>query len=209
MSKRYYIELSMKDRALVSYFPGLEIKDDELDGFDHVLVDAIWPLKKRKSAKIRETPITFWVSVRGTARRWAEVFIFMTPAYPGAVIEKAMVEALQPIKDVNAHAGREPIPEDAVPYLQVFRGKIFYFYGTMDGYEGFYKPEVWWNRNNDAPELKLIDWNEDELITVDDPIEQIDHMIPVEARILPLYVSNGKECRKFQQALIPVARVAE
>jgi hypothetical protein len=73
MGKRYFIELSRKDVGLVSYFPGTEIKGNhEADWIDEVLVPAIEPIAKRKAAKIREMPITFWIGVRGTARRRAE-----------------------------------------------------------------------------------------------------------------------------------------
>jgi hypothetical protein len=206
MGKRYFIELSRKDVGLVSYFPGLETKDDpDADWIDEVLVPAVEPITKRKSAKIRETPVTFWVTVRRTARRRAEILLFMTPAYPGVIIERALNQALEPIKDGKVHAGREPIPEEAVPCLQIFRGRLIRSYGALDGYEGFYLPTIEWKDN--APALALLPIPEnDELITVGVPIEEVDRLL-AEARILS--VSNGESCRKFQQALIPVAMQAE
>ena len=204
MGKRYFIELSRKDIALVSYFPGREIKDNKYgEWIGDVLIPAIKPIAKRKSAKFLETPITFWASIRGTARRAAEVFIFMTPAYPGAVIEKAIAEALKPLKNGNVHAGREAMPVDAFPCLQVFRGRLIRFYNPWEA--GFYMWNVGWE--DKAPKLDccLIHKN-DETYKVDVPIEEAELPL-VEARILD--ISNGKECRKFQQALIPVAREAD
>lgn len=132
MEKRYFIELSRKDTGLVSYFPGLEIKDrPKADWIDKILIPSIERIARRRSAKIREIPITFWIGVRGTARRRAEVFLFMTPAYPGATIERVLSQALQPIRDGKVHAGREPIPEEAFPCIQVFRGKFIRFYGAF------------------------------------------------------------------------------
>jgi hypothetical protein len=206
MGKRYFIELSRKDTGLVSYFPGLEIKDDpDADWIDEVLVPAVEPIARRRSAKIRETPITFWVTVRRTARRRAEIFLFMTPAYPGAIIERILGQALEPVKDGKVHAGREPIPEEAVPCLQIFRRRLIRFYCALNGYEWFYLPIVPWGDN--APKLTLLSIPvNDELIMVDVPIEEVERLL-AEARILS--VSNGESCRKFQQALIPFAREAD
>jgi hypothetical protein len=203
MGKRYFIELSRKDTGLVSYCPGLEIKDDpNADWIEEALVPALEPIAKRRTAKIREIPITLWIGVRGTARRRAEIFLFMTPAYPGAMIERAMSEALEPIKDGKVHAARESIPEESVPCLQIFRGRLIRFYSALDGYEGFYLPTVPWKDN--VPRLILLSVPEDhELMTVDARIEEVERLL-AEARILS--ISNGKECREFQQALIPIAR---
>lgn len=206
MGKRYFIELSRKDVGLVSYFPGLEIKHDpDANWILEVLVPAVAPIARRKSVKIRQMPITFWVTVRPTARRRAEIFLFMTPAYPGVAIERILSQALKPIKDGKVHAGREPIPEYAVPCLQVFRGKVIYFYGYLGRYDDlnwFSVPAIRWQDN--WPELDPLPVPEhDELIAVDAPIEEAD-CPNIEARILS--VSNGKECRRFQQALAPIAR---
>jgi len=206
MRKRYFIELSRKDVGLVSYFPGLEIKDDpDADWIDAVLVPAIEPIARRKSAKVREIPITFWVTVRRTARRAAEIFLFVTPAYPGAVIERALSQALESINDGKVHAAREQLPEEAVPCLQIFRGNLIRFYCALDGYAGFYLPIVPWRDN--APKLTLLSIPvDDELIMVDVTTEEVERLL-AEARILS--VSNGESCRKFQRALIPVAMQTE
>jgi hypothetical protein len=200
MGKRYFIELSRKDVGLVSYFPGLEIKDDpEADWIDLVLVPAVEPIAKRKSAKIRDMPITFWVTIRRTARRPAEIFLFATPGYPGVTIERALSQALEPIRDGKVHAGREPIPEEAVPCLQIFRGEFIMFYGAFDSYPWFSLPSIWWE--DGVPKLTLTP-----MCGLDELFEEAGRL-PIEARILS--VSNGKECRKFQQALIPFARVVK
>jgi len=205
MGKRYFIELSRKDVGLVSYFPGLEIKDDPKAGWvDKVLLPAIGPIADRKAARIREVPITFWIDVRRTARREAEIFLFTTPAYPGAMIERALNRALEPIRDGKVHAGREAIPREAIPCLQIFRGRLIRFYSALDGHEGFHLATVWWV--DDFPRLVLLSIPENyEGITVDGPIEEAQGLV-IEGRILS--VSNGEQCRKFQQALSIVAREA-
>jgi len=189
MGKRYFIELSRKDVGLVSYFPGLEIKDDpDADWIGGVLVPALGPIAKRKGAKIQETPITFWVGVRGTARRQAEIFLFVTPAYPGATIERALSRALESIKDGKVHAAREPIPEEAFPCIQIFRGKFIRFYGAFDSHAWSSLLAIGWEDN--APELHLTP-----MCGLDELLEEAGEL-PVEARILS--VSTGEECRKFQ-----------
>ena len=204
--KRYFIEVSRKDTGLVSYFPGAEIKDNpDGDWIDDVLVPAVESIAKRKAAKIREVPITFWVTVRGTARRRAEVFLFVTPACPGAMIEQALSKALEPIKHGKVHAAQEPIPEEAVPCLQIFRKRLLKLYYSYDGHEGLYLPMIEWRDN--APSLLTLSIPQNsELITVEGPIEEADRLI-VEGRILE--VSTGESCRRFQQALTPVARRAD
>ena len=163
---------------------------------------AVAPIAKRKASKIRETPITFWVTVRRTARRPAEVFLFLTPAYPGAVVEDAVAKALAPVNDGKVHAAREPIPEEAVPCLQVFRGKLFRLYYSYDGHEGLYLPIIEW-RDNAPSLLSLPIPQNSELIGVEGVIEEADRVM-IEARILD--VSNGDSCRRLQQALVAIAR---
>ena len=205
MGKRYFIELSREDIALVSYFPGLELKDNpDASWINDVLLTAIEPIGRRKNAKIRGVPITFWIGVRRTARRRAEIFLFMTPDHPEAVIEKAIAKALLPIRDGKVHAGRERLPDSAFPCLQMFRGKIIRFYNALDGEEGFYIPTVVWEDGAPAPLLLPIPEN-DERLTVNVPNEEAENLL-IEAQILPFYLSTGDQCRSFQQALIPVAR---
>lgn len=198
MGKRYFIWLSRKDVGLVSYFPGLDIKDDP-DGhwIDGVLAPAVEPLTRRRSVKIWNLPITFWCSVRGTARRRAEIFVFVTPAFPGARVEQALRKALEPIRDCKVHAGREPIPENAFPCLQIFRGRFIRFYTRLEGYEGFYLPTIRWRDN--IPSFSALKLPEDyELLRIDVPIEEMSRFL-AEARLSS--VMNGEYYRKFQQAL--------
>ena len=111
MDKHYFIDLSRNDTGLVSYFPGLELKDDmNYDWIDDVLVPAVRPIAERRSKKIQKMPITFWARVRGTARRRAEIFLFVTPAYPGKLIEDALVQALTPFSQGKIHAGENQYP---------------------------------------------------------------------------------------------------
>jgi hypothetical protein len=199
MRKRYFIELSRKDIGLVSYCPGLETRDDpDADWIEKVLVPAIEPIVRRKAAKIREMPITFWVTVRRTARCRAEIFLFVTPAYPGVVIERALSQALEPIKDGKVHAGIEPIPEEAVPCLQIFRGKLIRFYWDFDRMGFFSFPTICWQDNTPEVDFTPIDG-------IDEFMEEAGQL-PVEARILSASISSGEECRKFQQVLTSVAR---
>ncbi|MDO8577758.1 MAG: hypothetical protein Q7R50_01090 [Dehalococcoidales bacterium] len=206
MGKRYFIELSRKDVGLVSYFPGLEIKDDPDDHWiDGVLTAAVAPLAKRRSVKIWNTPITFWCCVRETARRRAEIFVFVTPAFPGVVIERALCKTLEPLRDGKVNAGREPIPEYAFPCLQIFRGSIIRFYTRLEGQDGFYVPTIQWSDNK--PSFNVLRFSEDdEFLRVDVPIEQMGRFF-AEARLSS--VSDGEYCRKFQQAFSIVASEAE
>ena len=189
MGNRYFIELSRSDTGLVSYFPGLEVKDDANgDWIEKVLVPAVEPIAKRKSAKIRDIPITFWSCVRGTVRRRAEVFLFVTPAYPGAAIEQTLRQALQPIIDGKVHAGRERLPKDAFPCLQVFRGKLIRFYCNLKNHYGYSLPTVCWK--DKSPELELLPISEnDELIAFDVPTEDLELFL---AEAMVISVSNGE-----------------
>lgn len=149
------IDLSRKHIGLVSYFPGLEIKDaPEADWIDDVLIPAVEPIARRKSKKIQEMPITFWVCVRGTARRRAEIFLFVMPAYPGVIIERALSRVLETIKCGMIHAAREPIPEEAVPCLYLFRQKIVRYYSYVDSHDIFYLPCIKWNHS--FPEFTML-----------------------------------------------------
>lgn len=199
MDKYYYIELSRNDTGIVSYFPGLELKDDmNHDWIGDVLVPAVQPIAKRKSKKIQEMPITFWACVRNTARRRAEIFLFVTPAYPGKLIEDALGKALESFIDGKVHAGIERLPEYAYPCLQIFRGELIRFYLRDKTNPMAYWPII--NLENDEPELVILpDHDYDGTIEL---LEELGQM-PVEAKVLD--ISNGESMRKFQQALIPMA----
>lgn len=197
MGKRYFIELSRKDTGLVSYFPGLEIKDNpDADWIEQVLIPAVEPIARRRSEKIRQIPITFWVAVRRTARCPAEIFLFVTPPYPGAMIERILADALEPIRAGKVHAAREPIPEEAFPCIQIFRGNLIRFYGAFDCHAWLSLPTI--GCEDRAPALNLTP-----MCGLDKLLEK-GGQLPVEARILS--VSNGGECRKLQQALSTTAR---
>ena len=195
MDKHYYIQLSWNDIGTVSYFPGLELKDDmNYDWIDDVLVPAVKPIAERKSKKIQETPITFWTCIRNTARRRAEIFLFVTPAYPGKLIEDALSKALEPFIYGKVHAGIERLPEYVYPCLQVFRGELIRFY-LKDDAGNLYLPTI--TLKDDEPEL--------DVIPAQHIIEEQEELglTPVEVRILT--ISNGNECRKFQQSLKVIA----
>ncbi|MFC1970916.1 hypothetical protein ACFLV0_03150 [Chloroflexota bacterium] len=191
MDKHYYIELSRNDTGLVSYFPGLELNDDmNYDWIGDVLVPVVEPIAKRKSKKIQEMPITFWTCVRSTARRRAEIFLFVTPAYPGKLIEDAMSKALESFIDGKVHAGHERLPEYAYPCLQIFRGKLVRFYLRDKSNHMVAWPII--NLENDFPELVILP-DHDHNGTID-LLKELGQM-PVEAKILD--ISNGESMRKF------------
>jgi hypothetical protein len=201
MGKHYYIELSRNDIGIVSYFPGLELKDDmNYDWIDDVLVPVVKPIAERKSKKKQDTPITFWTCVRNTARRRAEIFLFVTPAYPGKLIEDALSKALEPFIYGKVHAGIERLPEYAYPCLQVFRGKLIKFYLKDEAAARLYLPSIISKDDASHGYEPALD-----IIPTYGPIEEEEELglTPVEARILT--VSNGNECRKFQQSLTPIA----
>lgn len=144
MSKRYYIDVSRKEIATVSYFPAWEIRNNSRsEWINKVLVPALLPVVRRKNKKISDIPITFWVGVRNTARfPNGEIFLFQTPAYPGNVIEKAFGEALSGINDGKVFAGKEPIPGDSFPVCQVFRNKLILFYYALKDVDEYYVPPL-------------------------------------------------------------------
>lgn len=198
MNKRYYVELSRSDLALVSYFPGLEIQNKpDHDWISSILVPSLEQIAKRRNKKIWDVPITFWISTRSTARMKAEIFLFMTPAYPGKLIEDTTSKFLQPLVESKVHAGREYIPEDAYPCIQIFRGHMIRFYQMHDNLIKGFIPQITWKDNE--PEIEMVPfYDRDELE------ETGDMKLLAEARILTCL--TGEECRKFQQILKVVAR---
>ena len=121
------------------------------------------------------------------------------------MIEQALRQALEPIKDGKVHAAIEPIPKEAVPCLQIFRGRLIKFYsylGHHNGYKWFYIPTIrYQNKSAMLTHLSIPESNE--LIAVNAPMEEMDKPM-VEARILS--ISDGESCRKFQQALVLIAQ---
>ena len=203
MAKRYFIDLSRKDIGLGSYFPGLELRSTpQTDWIEAVLVPAISPLLKRKAKAIYEVPITFWVTVRQTARPYrAEIFLFITPAYPGVQVERALSRLLQPITAGNVFAGREHIPAEAVPCCQLFRGRLLMFYFEVEDVEDSYLPIIQWR--DGAPVLALSDIPKASTEIVDDESEKL----LVRANISE--VLDGGYYRKLQQAISTIARTED
>jgi len=65
MATRYYIDLSWKELATVSYFLELELKKNpHAEWIEDVLIPVILPVVRQKNKKISEAPITFWVHAR-------------------------------------------------------------------------------------------------------------------------------------------------
>ncbi len=207
MGDRYYINLSRQDAGLGSYFPTLELKDNpDADWLETFLIPAIEPIAKRKAKFIHDMPITFWVTVRETARYPAEAFLFTTPPYPGVKIERVLRQVWQTLQGGNIHQGREYFsdilnPSKAIfPYCQIFRGKFIRFYTELENYTDYYVPTVRWTGR--APELIFYDIPEEAAI-----IDLEDESTPwlwVRAKIVTYL--NGEYFRKFQQALSTIAR---
>ena len=149
MTERYYIELSRKELATVSYFPGLELKKaPEAERIEDVLIPVLLPVVRRKNKKISEMPITFWVDTRRTARSFSEeIFLFQTPAFLRVMIENAVKEALQPLEKGMVFAGKEGIDDVAIPVCQIFRNKLIRFYYGIEEFQPHYMPAFKWNGN--------------------------------------------------------------
>jgi hypothetical protein len=199
MSKRLVIELSRKELAAVSYCPGYEVMGDpDADWIQEVLIPAAARIAQRKAKPIFNLPITFWIAIRGTARHNAEIFLFITPARPGARIEQALKKALLPLKEGNLCLGEEFIPDYAVPCCQVFRGKIILFYTFLEQCKGVFITTIYWK--NKAPKLIFLEVSED---FVDVKDVNATHLL-IRAEISP--VLNGQYFRGYQQNIIPIAR---
>jgi hypothetical protein len=199
VAKRYFIELSHRDIARVSYFPGTEARDNpDADWIGAAMMPAALALAKRKAAAIREVPITFWITVRPTARRKAEIFIFATPGRPLARVQQAVEGVLKPFEGGNVSAGLEPIPCEAVPFCQVFRGMVLRLYTMTETDPGRRLPLV--VRRDGGPKVLFGRIEDDNVNEVSGDGRQM----LVEARCDD--ESTGEYLRKFQQALNVIAR---
>ena len=192
---RYYIDLSRKELAVVSYFPGLELKREPgSEWIEDVLIPVLLPVVRRINKKISEVPITFWLATRQTARPFpAELFLFMTPDALGAVANQAIGKALQNIQLAKLFAGLEHIPEYAFPICQVFRNKLIRFYYGTEDVEDICLPAFKWVGS--APALTLLTL--DKTATVLD--KRDSEILFMRANVNT--VMSGEYYRKFQQAL--------
>ena len=195
MPKRYYIDLSRKELAIVSYFPGLELKKNrEAEWVEDILIPAILPVVRRKNKKISEVPITFWVNTRQTARPFSEeIFLFQTPAFPGVMIENAVKEALQPLKQGMVFAGKEGIVDGAVAACQIFRNKLIRFYFGKEEFEVHYAAGLKWNGN--GPEFTPSYVTHSEIFLENRDSEVLLMRANIDT------VINDDYYRRFQQAL--------
>ena len=195
MATRYYIDLSRKELATVSYFPGFELKKEpEAEWIEDVLMPVLLPVVRCKSKKISEVPITFWVDTRQTARSFSEeIFLFQTPAFPGVMTENAVKEALQPLKQGMVFAGKEGIADGAVAACQIFRNTLIRFYHGKEEFEVHYAAGLKWNGNGPEYTPSLITHSEIKLENRDSEILFMRANVDT--------VMNGEYYRKFQQAL--------
>lgn len=199
MPKRYYIDLSRKELATVSYFPGFELKKvPETEWVQDVLIPVLLPVVRRKNKKISEVPITFWVDARQTARSFSEeIFLFQTPAFPGVMIENTIKEALQSLRQGMVFAGKEGITDGAVAACQIFRNKLIRFYYGKNESEVHYAAGLKWNGNGPEYTPSLITHSEILLENRDSEILFIRANVDT--------VMNGDYYRKFQRALNCIA----
>ena len=139
MAKHYYIGLSRKEIARLSYFPALEIKDKpNVDWIESVLIPLLLLVARRKNKKIREVPITFWAFTRQTARPFREeLFLGVTPANLNSVAYDAIEKVLNQIQNGKVFAGLERLPEHALPICQILGGKVIRFYYGTDEIEEY------------------------------------------------------------------------
>jgi hypothetical protein len=195
MSRRYYIDVSRKEVAVVSYFPAWEIRNNsKSEWVNKVMVPALLSVVRRKNKKISDIPITFWVGIRETARfPNGEIFLFQTPAYPGSTIVKAIGEALSGIKDGKVFAGIEWIPGETFPICQIFRNKLIRFYYGVKDVDEYYLPAFKWS--GDMPYFSLSEIKKSKVVLKNRNSE-----------ILYIRSNNsdndrGEQLRLFQQAM--------
>jgi len=219
VAKHYYIGLSRKEIARVSYFPALEIKNQpDAEWIDAVLIPLLLPIARRKNKRIQEIPITFWAFTRHTARQYREeLFLCMTPANPGAIAMQAVEKALRKIRSGVVFAGLELIQEYAFPICQIFRRKLIRFYCSVTEVEEYmeylanavpaslrlycdaedarrhYLPAFRWEAGAPTFTLSEIDRCTTMLVNRDSEI------LFMRANINT--IMNGEYFRKFQQAL--------
>lgn len=196
MAKRYFLYLSRSDTASVSYFLAEELSaTPAADWIEDIFIHAVSALAKRRGQKIRNTPLTFWVSVRETARlAQGEVFVFSTPWRPGKAIDEELRSALATIPNGNILQGTEPIPDEAIPCCQIFRGKTIRFFGDFETHSGFQVPTV--RRENNAPAISFRSFDSSEAIVHDET-----DMAQIYVRAEISSVADGDYYRLWQGAL--------
>jgi hypothetical protein len=133
MSDRFYLFLAQGERSTASYFSATEMAADPgSDWVEEQLLPAVRTLAARRSKAIRQWPITFWLLARPTARlERGEVFVFVTPWSVPRQISQAIRTVLERIPGAKINEGIEPIPEEAVPCCQAFKGKVLRFFGDF------------------------------------------------------------------------------
>ena len=146
-----------------------------------------------------EVPITFWACTRQTARPFQEeLFLFLTPANPGAIVKNIIEDTLHKIQNSRIFDGLEPIPEYAFPICQLFRGKIIRFYYSAEDVEECYLPAFKWSGGAPAFSLSTIDKS---AIMLENHDSEILFM-----RANVSSVMNGEYYRKLQQSLNCIGR---
>ncbi|MDP2718597.1 MAG: hypothetical protein Q8P44_02005 [Dehalococcoidia bacterium] len=197
MANQYSLTLSRKDMALASYCPGLEIKNRPTSNWiEKALLPAIRPAVNTVEKRLSNIPVTFWISIRETARPFGqEIFLFTTPYRLNVPLRKTIARALEVIEDANVFASGEPIPDDAMPCCQIFRRKLIRFYFRTDNIEDCYVPVIGWNRWPSMPTINIREI--DQRATFLQNQDGEDLLI----RGVVDEVMNGDFYRQFQQAL--------
>lgn len=200
MANQYSITLSRKGMALASYCPGLEIKGQpKSDWIEKALLPALRPAANAVDKRLANIPVTFWVSVRETARPFGrEIFLFTTPYGLNIPLRRTVGQALETMEAAKVFAGGELIPDDAVPCCQIFRRKLIRFYSRTDDAEDCYLPVIRWNRWPPMPTVNIRELDRKATFLRDQEGEELLIRGVVDE------VINGDFYRQFQQALTTI-----
>lgn len=152
-SEVWFLPLNRHELADMSYFAAEDLRVTDDDWVETRLLPAVRPLLKLRQKTLRETPITFWVYTRDTARLDRdEIFVAVTPFKVRQLVRDKVAAAIATIRDPDAKvfAGVESVPERWMPCFQLFRGKLLRFYEPHETY-GAIKPEIRWHKGMPRP----------------------------------------------------------
>jgi hypothetical protein len=161
MSGRLFLQLAWDERANASYFPVHELESaPEEEWVENYLLPVVRKIAARRAKAIREVPVTFWLLTRPTARfERGEVFLFVTPWRAPRAVNQAVNAALAELPDAKISQGIEPIPKEAVPSCQVYKGKVIRFFGDFLSTGEPVCAAVRWSEEADGPRLVGMPFN--------------------------------------------------
>ena len=212
---KFELPLSRKDQANVSYFTGTVNGNIQQSWIEDCLLPAISNIAIQRGQRIRNTPITFWICVRETARSpTGEIFLFSTPWRATKKIDETVRTALsRQFPQDKIFQGIETIPKEAVPCCQSFRGKLLRFYSEAGG-EGFYSkaaiskgryllPTIRWYEQR-RPYISLVEMDPMLIFCKNGQDSQEVYVCAAQEESL-----DGDSCRDWQQGLVSLARITE